>query len=158
MFRSSYHLKLGDHCDYIFPLAGDFRLEGCSTAANRFLPVSSPSEFRAQIQDVQKIDVVCPGGPGKFDVKSGRILEEGVEYRSSDIREHYVERPTERYRNFVDQIRQFETLNASVLTDRFNRRLKKLNACLYYNFDVIDLNSKEKLFSYTNGSEECIDI
>lgn len=151
-------LKLGDHCDYILPMAGDFRLEGSSTGANRFLPLSSPSEFRDQIQNVQKIGVVCPGGLGKFDVKSGRVLEDGISYQSRDIREHFVERPTERCIKVFDQIKQFDTLDSSVLIDKFNHRLKNLNARLPYNFDVIDLNSKERLFTYKNGSEDRVDI
>lgn len=151
-------LNLAEHCDYVFPVAGDFCLEGPPTLANKFLPISSPHEFCDRITKLQNIKIVCPGGFGKFDLGTGEILEDGIKYELSDIREHHVEKPTERYCSILKEINTSSSVDAVVLAEKFNSRLAKFKSRLPYNFEVIDDESNQVLFEYKNGSAHEIKI
>ncbi len=151
-------LSLNEHCDYVFPVAGDFRLEGPSRFANKYLPISSPQEFRDRITELQNMKIICPGGFGEFEVQTGEILKQGIKYKLSDIREHFVEEPTERYHAAFAGVNADSAIASQDLTEKFNSRLNKFNAQLPYNFQIFDEKSGETLFLYQNGSEHRVEI
>ena len=151
-------LQLPEHCDYILPMAGDFRYQGASTFANKFIPISSPSDFSTTAQEELGLSIVNPGGFGVFDVASGQILSPGKHYQISDIRDFQDNTPTSRYTEAIEKIPAFVDINAGALSEKFNARLQKFDISSPYNFNVVDRNSGIKLFGYTNGSKETVDI